>query len=584
MKSHCHTGSSLLPIHDVPLFGNPKIITVFYDGGSNASLITHRAAQQSRAKRVCSIKLDFLTTGNMESHHQTHIYEVTLKSTANEPITFFAYGLHEITGKMSKLDIDILRKLFPRLDVSRLQRGEYIDLLLGSDYTGVHPWKEVAQAGDNLLILEGPPGQCLQGSHPNLRSTQLTSQFTSIQVSVSAKDSLNYNHKEFSSPSVHFTKAEEGRIGQFIQGENLGTELAIKCGGCKCNKCPIPRHSYSFVEEKELQLIRQNLQYDAEKQCWTTTYPWLTDPSELPDNYKSALATLCSTERGLRKDPRWAEVYSGQIQDMVDRKVARKLTSEEIATWQGPHFYISHLAVQNPKSTSTPVRIVFNSSQVVQGVSLNSCLAKGPDAYINNVLGVILCWRQGNIALVADIRKMYNSIHIGPIEQHCHRFLWRNLEDREPDVYMITRVNMGDRPAAAISAEAIYKTADMVEPGHPDVSHLLKQSTYVDDIVHSVSTKEEAVTLAKSTTEVLNSAGFAIKHWLFSGECEPRKDLEVEINQSDVDYRTQVLGIHWEPHSDKLITEVKLNFSTKKKGVYTQPNLTRDQIPASIPY
>ena len=40
--------------------------------------------------------------------------------------------------------------------------------------------------------------------------------------------------------------------------------------------------------------------------------------------------------------------------------------------------------------TSSLVRIVFNSSQVFQGVSLNSYLTKGPDSYMNNLLEILL--------------------------------------------------------------------------------------------------------------------------------------------------------------------------------------------------
>jgi len=404
-SSHCKSGSSLLPIQDVSLFRSSKIITVFYDSGSNASFITHDAARRCRAKRIRSIMLDLTTTGNVESQYSTHIYEVTLRSTSDSPITILAYGLSEITGKMGELDLDNLKQLFSELDVCKLQRGKYVELLVGSDYTGIHPRKEVARAGENLWVLEGPLGQCVQGAHPDLTLNPLiTSQFISIQAHIATEPPTNDLHTEFSSPITHFNKVDAKMIGAFIEGENIGTELAIKCGGCKCSKCPTPGHSFSFVEEQELQLIRQNLKYDEENQYWSTTYPWIDDPNKLPDNYKSALATLSSTERTLRRDPQWAQVYSDQIKDMVDRQVARKLTSKEITSWNGPFFYISHLAVQNPKSTSTPVRIVFNSSQVFQGVSLNSFLTKGPDAYINNLLGVILRWREKEVALVADIR------------------------------------------------------------------------------------------------------------------------------------------------------------------------------------
>ena len=66
------------------------------------------------------------------------------------------------------------------------------------------------------------------------------------------------------------------------------------------------------------------------------------------------------------------------------------------------------------------------------------------------------------MAMVADIRMMYNSVFIQETEQHMHRFLWRDLENREPDTYTILRVNMADRPAGAIATEALYKTANIL--------------------------------------------------------------------------------------------------------------------------
>ena len=52
---------------------------------------------------------------------------------------------------------------------------------------------------------------------------------------------------------------------------------------------------------------------------------------------------------------------------------------------------------------------------------------------------------------------------------------------------------MGDRPAAAIGAEAIYMTADMNAAKYPEVARLLKLCTYVDDIVYSVPDMTKAL-------------------------------------------------------------------------------------------
>ena len=56
--------------------------------------------------------------------------------------------------------------------------------------------------------------------------------------------------------------------------------------------------------------------------------------------------------------------------------------------------------------------LLFNSSQLYKGMSLNNCLAKGPDCYSNCILGLLLRWRENAIAVVADIKKMYHSIAI----------------------------------------------------------------------------------------------------------------------------------------------------------------------------
>lgn len=85
--------------------------------------------------------------------------------------------------------------------------------------------------------------------------------------------------------------------------------------------------------------------------------------------------------------------------------------------------HISHLEVVNPRSNSTPVRGLFNSSQVYQEIFLNSYLSKRPDCHMNNLIDVLLRWKEEEVkvALVGYIRKMLNSNHLKPLKQHCHR-------------------------------------------------------------------------------------------------------------------------------------------------------------------
>ena len=74
---------------------------------------------------------------------------------------------------------------------------------------------------------------------------------------------------------------------------------------------------------------------------------------------------------------------------------------------------------------------------------------------------------------------MYNSVRMSFFDQHCHRFLWRNMNTNvPPDICCITAVNMGDRPSGTIATIALYKTAEMAEVQHPDEAEVIKKSSY----------------------------------------------------------------------------------------------------------
>jgi len=181
-------------------------------------------------------------------------------------------------------------------------------------------------------------------------------------------------------PSRSLVETWESQVENVIRGEELSTETTPHCGGYRCGKCPTVGHSYSFREEQELKTIQENLEYDHDNRCWITSYPRLVDPSTLPDNYGAALATLKNTERTART--------IGGLRHIRNRR--RNWSIVVLQKWSGPKFYISHLAVVNARSHSMPVRIVFNSSQVCQGTFLNSCLAKGPECFMNNLIGILL--------------------------------------------------------------------------------------------------------------------------------------------------------------------------------------------------
>ena len=139
----------------------------------------------------------------------------------------------------------------------------------------------------------------------------------------------------------------------------------------------------------------------------------------------------------------------------LERKVAKRISDEELVKYKGPVFYLAHHAVVKEDSKSTPCRVVFNSSAKMFGYVINDYWAKGPNL-LTNLFGILIRFSEERCAILCDIKKMFHAIKISELDQNTHRFLWRNLNmDRKPDDYAMLSVSFGDKPSAGIAIMAL---------------------------------------------------------------------------------------------------------------------------------
>ena len=317
---------------------------------------------------------------------------------------------------------------------------------------------------------------------------------------------------------------------------------------------------------------------------WTLTkYPYLTSPHNLPDNYRAVKGVLMSTMRRLSRDPKWKEIYTSQIKEMVNRNAARKLSKREICCWKGPVWYIAHQIAPNPGSKTTPCRLVWNSSQPVDGVSLNSILAKGPDV-LNPIRCVLLRFREHPFAFIGDVSKMYNSVFLEEQEVHLHRFLWIDESTQEIETYAILRVNIGDRPAACLAMLATRLTAQF-----PEFSSMtapvdtIINSMYVDDILDSCYSPEEVKELQSNVEQILQRGGFKIKIWLTSGVKPQEKAATITLANALKGNEFTDLGLGYHVEQDLLYVRSSVNFSRKLQKMHTGPDLSEAEIEPNLP-
>ena len=147
-------------------------------------------------------------------------------------------------------------------------------------------------------------------------------------------------------------------------------------------------------------------------------------PSILSNNLHQAVKIAEREEKKLVKE-NLLDDFNAEFEKMVKNGWLREITQNDRDIWSGPVNYVSLQHVIKQESTTTPLRIVTNSSLTDRnGVSLNGILMKGPKS-ISDQREVISRWRSYEVGLSSDITKAYFNIRTGELEMHLRRVVWR---------------------------------------------------------------------------------------------------------------------------------------------------------------
>jgi hypothetical protein len=182
---------------------------------------------------------------------------------------------------------------------------------------------------------------------------------------------------------------------------------------------PRLKPAMSTADRHGLSILQSRTTHNGER--YRVGLMWKSVSVSLPDNYSSAFRRLLSLERKFKANPEMASRYAKVINEYISLGHARKLLSSELPLTSGKHWYLPHLAVEQPNKT----RVVFDPSAKHQGICLNDVLLKGPDLLCNPLL-LLTKFRLNLIALTADIEKMYHQVLVEKDEQYYFAFLWGN--------------------------------------------------------------------------------------------------------------------------------------------------------------
>ena len=237
----------------------------------------------------------------------------------------------------------------------------------------------------------------------------------------------------------------------------------------------------STEDRKALDMMEESLKRDGHYQV---ALPLRHNPPCLPNNEETAAKRARTLKKRLLQDQCLSEKYATTMNDYLEKGYAEKIPKKQLQPADTSIWYLTHHPVTHPAKPEK-VRIVFDCAATYQNTSLNQQLLQGPDQ-TNQLVGVLIRFRQERIGLVSDIESMFHQVLVEPRDCDALRFFWWLNADMTGEMkeYRMVRHLFGATSSPNVANFCLRKTADdHQDEFDPSVLDTIKRNMYVDDEV-----------------------------------------------------------------------------------------------------
>jgi len=181
--------------------------------------------------------------------------------------------------------------------------------------------------------------------------------------------------------------------------------------------------------------------------------PFRQEFPSLPDSLPTAEKRLTWLKRRMR-DPVFHAKYSSVVEKYQTEGSSRQVHDDELVKLK-PIWYLPHHAVWPPRKPEEP-RVVFDCASKSGGTSLNEELLRGPEN-TSSLIGVILRFRVNEVAVTADVKRMFHQVHVTPEDRGALCYLWWPNGDlsREPKTYQMLVHIFGAKSSPSVAGYAL---------------------------------------------------------------------------------------------------------------------------------
>lgn len=284
--------------------------------------------------------------------------------------------------------------------------------------------------------------------------------------------------------------------------------------------------------------------------------PFQKSLDNLGNSRQYALERFLALEKRLERNSKLKTMYI----DFMREYIAMEHMSLDKSSPNSISYYLPHHGVLNENSLTTKLRVVFNGSfKTDNGVSLNDLQYTGPILQ-EDLVSIVLRFRQHNVVLCADIAKMYRMILVNPDHRALQKIFWRENSNEKLNEYTLNTVTYGTKSAPYLAIRCLKQLGLENSEKFPVASQVILKDFYVDDMLTGSSNREDAITLGKQVMSILRSGCMDLRKWV-SNDSDVIKELTgIDSNLDNVHFgekdQNKTLGLYWAFKSDHLMYSI----------------------------
>ena len=191
----------------------------------------------------------------------------------------------------------------------------------------------------------------------------------------------------------------------------------------------------------------------------------------------------------------------------------------------------------------------------------------------NNLVEILIRFRQDPIALIADIEAMFHQVKVRREDCDALRFLWWNGDVEGPAVTFKTLMHIfGAKSSPCCANKALLQTANDNESKYG--KDVVRRNFYVDDLLKSSTTIEKATDLALKLIDLLAQGGFRLTKFMSNRKEVLRKipvgeratpALDLDLDKLPIN---RTFGLSWDAETDEFyFSSVKTDKPSTKRGI-----------------